>query len=238
MFKILIIEKDIFQSIKILDYMNNLNVNFKIYGIGYGIEDIMNILLTKDFDLILLDTNINNYNCSKFFDFIQENNFIKYQKSIILFLNSNEIFSNERNNFYVYDYIKKPYDQKNFEKIIIEFLNKNNAESIITKIKAELELLSFNYSYKGTKYLIDCIYQVYLLNNEYNFHLFTDVLPTIAKKYNKSVDCIYANIKNSIKNMYLDCKDDILRQYFNIYEDSKPLPKDLISCILDNIINK
>lgn len=207
MLKILIIENDIIQVKQVLNYMNNINISFKIYGIAYNINEILDILQAESFDLILLDADMSSNSYNKFFNYIKNNNSIKYKKSIILFHSTNNIF------------------------------NKNNKKSIIDMIKFELETLNFKSSYIGTKYLIDCIYQVYLMGNRYSFHLFTEVLPIISKKYRKSIDCIYGSIKNAINNMYFDCKEDIFKEYFNIYEPSKPKPKDLICKVLDNINN-
>lgn len=40
MLKILIIENDIIQVKQVLNYMNNINISFKIYGIAYNINEI------------------------------------------------------------------------------------------------------------------------------------------------------------------------------------------------------
>lgn len=236
MLKILIIENDIIQVKQVLNYMNNINISFKIYGIAYNINEILDILQAESFDLILLDADMSSNSYNKFFNYIKNNNSIKYKKAIILFHSTNNIF-NKKDNYYIYSYIIKPFTQETFTKNILQFFNKNNKKSIIDMIKFELETLNFKSSYIGTKYLIDCIYQVYLMGNRYSFHLFTEVLPIISKKYRKSIDCIYGSIKNAINNMYFDCKEDIFKEYFNIYEPSKPKPKDLICKVLDNINN-
>ena len=237
MFKILLVENDIIQIKKILDYLNNININinFKIYGIAYSIQEIFNILLIEDFDMILLDYNTVNNDFNNFFKFIHKNNLKKYKKSIILLHNDKENILNSYNRFYIYNCLETTYIQQDFKRNIIEFFKINKKSIVIDKIKTELKMLNFKNSYIGTKYLIDCIYQVYLKGNKYDFHLFKDILPIIARKYNKSIDCIYGSIKTAIKNMYLDCKDEILLKYFKNYEISKPKPKELITSIINNI---
>ena len=171
MFKILMIEKNILLSKKILDYLNSIDINFKIYGFAYSMEEILNILSIQDFDLILLDikTLENDYN--SFFDFLNRNKLIKYQKSIILLIDDNKDIVKIKNNFYINNYLRKPYNQETFSKSIKQFFYNDCKNIIIDNIKAELEKLNFKYCYIGTKYLIDCIYQVSLLDNKYDFHL-------------------------------------------------------------------
>lgn len=236
MFKILLIEKDIFECKYLITYMNNIDINFKIYGIAYTLNETLELLSAEDFDLILLDSNPfdNTYNI--LFNFIKTNNLNKYKKSIIIFVDNKKDILNLKENYYIHSYLIKPFSKKDFTKNIINYFIKQNKEIVINKIKEELQKLHFKLSYKGTQYLISCIYHVLLLKDYFNFNLFKDIFPIVAKEYNKSIDCIYGSIKTAIKNMYFDCKEDILKDYFHYYEIEKsPKPKDVIYQIVENI---
>ena len=111
----------------------------------------------------------------------------------------------------------------------------NERKVILGKIQRELNKLHFKYSYHGTQYLIEPIYEVYKIRNKLNLKLSKDIYPIIAKKYNKSIDTIHSNMKKSVTAMYYDCDEKFLKEYFNYYETLKPKLKDLIFKIVDKI---
>lgn len=233
MFKILIVEKNIIQSKYLITYMNNININFKIYGIAYTLNEILDLLLVEDFDLILFDTNIYDKTYTKFFDFLKSKKLVKYEKSIILITDGK---INIKENFYINNYLIKPLEQISFNKIIMDFFMNKDKIDITNKIKLELQKLHFKLSYKGTQYLISCVYQAFLLKEKFELNLFRDIFPVVAKEYNKSIDCIYGSIKTAIKSMFCDCKEETLKEYLNCYEIIRPpKPKEIICQILEKI---
>lgn len=236
MYKILIVENDIIQCKDLVTYMNNIDISFKLYGIAYDLDEIFDLLLVENFDLILLDANIYDQIYNMFFDFLKSKHLIKYKKSIILITDNNKRILNLKKDFYIHNYLFKPLEQESFTKTIMNFLIKYNKKAIVNKIKVELQKLHFKLSYKGTQYLISCVYYTFLLGDKDKFNLFKDIFPIVAKEYNKSVDCIYASIKTAIKSMFYDCNEEILKEYLNCYEINKsPKPKEVICQILENI---
>ncbi|MCI8291385.1 MAG: hypothetical protein HFJ25_03940 [Clostridia bacterium] len=107
------------------------------------------------------------------------------------------------------------------------------------KIDCELYKINFNFKYIGTIYLSECIYIYSTLlnnNNEINsINLKSEVFPIIAKKYNTTINSVKTNINRSATNMYYDCNEHYLNEYFNRHLDSKPTLKMLIYTILDKI---
>lgn len=65
-----------------------------------------------------------------------------------------------------------------------------------------------------------------------------DIYPIIANKYHRSINNIKTSIALSIKMMCIDCKDDILKEYFYLYDSEVPKIKEVICIIFENIINK
>ena len=238
MFKILIVENNIMQCKYLINYLNNIDINFKVYGIAYTLNEIFDLLLLENFDLILLDANISDKIYNEFFNFLQLKKLIKYKNSIILIIDYNKNINDINQNLYINNYLFKPLSDETFNKTIMNFFIKKNKSIIIDRIKLELQKLHFKLSYKGTQYLISCIYHSLIMNNKLEFNLFTDIFPIVAKEYGKSVDCIYGSIKTTIKNMFYDCDEETLKDYLNYYDIiSPPKPKEIIYQILEKIIS-
>ena len=86
-----------------------------------------------------------------------------------------------------------------------------------------------------TKYLSESIYECYFKKNKYNFNLSKDIYPIIAKKYNKKISLIGADIFQAILMMFYDTDENILCNYFNCTITQKPKTKALIIAILQNL---
>ena len=110
--------------------------------------------------------------------------------------------------------------------MIIEKIIKKSEIEIKNKIENELKKIEYNFSYKGTEYLVEAIYILYnikkenLAEHEYNFEL--EIYPIIAEKYNTSVNTVKRNIRNATDKMYYDCDEKILKDYLRDFEFSKP----------------
>ncbi len=109
-------------------------------------------------------------------------------------------------------------------------------ENIKNKIRDELKKLEYNFSYIGTKYLLDSIYILYCIKIYYNFSLEKDIYPVIANKYGESANNIKCNIVNATDKMFFDCDEKTLRKYLEDYSNSKPDPKKVIRAVIKNIL--
>lgn len=139
---------------------------------------------------------------------------------------------------YVYNVFLKPFNlsslNESIEKIIDE---KNYVNEVKKKIFNELKLLNFNLTHEGSKYLQECIYQVYNLDKIDDMNLSKIIYPIISKKYKKSSNTIYGNIKQAINSMFDNCPKELLKNYFNYNYLMKPRPKEIIYTILNKINN-
>ncbi len=115
---------------------------------------------------------------------------------------------------------------------IIKYYTLDNKREEITR---ELRSLGYNLKYKGTQYLIDTILEISENKDARKASLQTDFYPIIAKRYHKSVQNVKNCIKTATNSMYIECNIDVLKRYFNLYDDIKPTVRQVIFTVLDNI---
>lgn len=127
--------------------------------------------------------------------------------------------------------VHSPQTDDDVEKIITTYCL-DNKKSIIIK---ELESIGYNPKYRGTKYLVDTILEIYKNTDVRLDSLQSDFYPIVAKKYNKSVQNIKNCIKTATNSMYLECDIEKLKSYFNLYEDKKPTVRQVVFTIINHI---
>lgn len=180
--------KDIINSIS----SNNIS-NLKLYNLSTQIDNsVYEIITRKEVDIIVI--NIEKFGL-EIVKHIYENNIEIYKKSIILLYNNLELVKdiyNPKYNKYIYKCIKL----SSFEKLIYLLHSITDDKEDCTddciinnKIERELRKLNFNFSLKGTRYLIESINIIYK-NDLYNFNLTKDVFSVLSKKYCKSINTI------------------------------------------------
>lgn len=119
---------------------------------------------------------------------------------------------------------------------VIQIMNENyNERKIKSKIEEELKKLEYNFSYKGTVYLVDAIYVLYNLKKSGEYNLGEDVYPIVAEHYNTVANNIKCNITNSTDKMFYDCEEKVLRAYLKEFTFTKPGPKKIMEAVLKRI---
>ncbi len=119
---------------------------------------------------------------------------------------------------------------------MVQIMNdKYNEAEIKSKIEKELKKLEYNFSYKGTAYLVDAIYVLYNLKNQKECNLGEDVYPIVAEHYNTVANNIKCNITNSTDKMFYDCEEKVLRAYLKEFNFTKPGPKRIMEAVLKRI---
>lgn len=238
MIRLLVVEDNMYQATQIVNYISQKNNNIKVYGMAYSGRDALNIIKSKEIDIILLDLKLLEMDGVKIIEEIEKNKIAKYEKSIIIISSYYNMLKDVYNSKYVYDYFFKPLNYEKMMESINNLIIEHQellAEDIIKKVSSELEKLNFNFSYSGTKYLIDSIYQVYIMNELDSKNLSKKIYPIVAKKYKKITDTIYGDIKQAINSMYYDCDEKVLKKYFNYNIAIKPKPKEIIYTVLSKI---
>ncbi len=117
---------------------------------------------------------------------------------------------------------------------MIDLLTNKNDIEIKNTINKELGFLKFNSSHKGTVYLCETIYEIYLQKN-INVKLNTNIYPIIAKEHNTTVTNIKIAIFRAILNSYYDCEEEKLSTYIDKKIVDKPTTLEIIRAILKHI---
>ena len=189
----------------------------------------------NNIDIVLLDLKLPSCNGIEILKIIQEKKLLKEEKSVIVISGEMNNFPKVISNPYVYTYLDKILG---FNKIIekINALIQIKEESIgpKQKITEELIKLGYNFSYVGTRYMLETILIIYNMNSD--FILEKNIYAIIGKKYNKSINNIKTNIINATEAMYFDSKQSDLNDYFGYSLMSKPRPKEIIYTILNKIM--
>ncbi len=245
MYNLLIVEDDLIQAHR---FTNSISENFsdiKVYSVATLGKDAIDIIKKQVVDIILLDLKLPDISGIDILNYISDNKIEKYYKSIIVITGEMSLLPKIVHNPYIFDYKSKISINNNLLETIEKLLysknidyketTHNNSYTIKEEINSELHKIKYNFSYIGTKYLSDCIYEVYLRKDKYNINLKQDIYPTISKKYHKTVNNIKTNINRSTNNMYFDCEEKVLSEYFGYTLDTKPNIKDIILQVIKHL---
>ena len=236
MLNILIVEDDIHQLSQIVNTLSFKDYNLKIYCIASSGEEALSLIKTKDIDIIILDLKLSGMSGVDLIREIEHENLVQYKKSIIVISGDSILIQEIYNSYYVYTCLLKPFNTEELFSAIEQIItNRVQYSNIKEKIRNELDKLQFNPIYDGTRYLEDCIFQIYVLGESNLDNLSQKVYPMLADKYNKTSGTIYGNIKQSINAMFYDCNEELLKDYFKYSFIVKPKPKEIIYAVLNRI---
>lgn len=231
---ILIIDSNINNSTKLLNYISENSYQLRVHSISNNLTEGIRILNAGVIDIVIINLNINTNQIINNLHTISEEYYERYKKSVLII--SDDIYKNT--NSYVYEYISHSENmQYIFTKINEIMKNKtsnSNNSILVSKINKELEYLGYNLSYNGTKYLSECIALIY--NNYGNSeNLNKNVYPIIANKYHKTINNIKCNITSATNSMYYNCDETRLLNYFSLYTLDRPKPKLVIYTVLNKL---
>lgn len=233
MLKILLLENNIEICKNITNFIQTTNLNAKLYNISINELEAKSVLKNNDINLLLINIEC----CSEnFFKFLIDNFHNKFEKSLILFSKSN-FLSNflYKYNFLIYKII---INIKNCKLIISELtelikIKSNLSNDLLKNIDLNLEKLGYDFSYIGTIYLREVIFQIYN-SNSFNYDLQNKIYPIISQKYDKSITNIKSGIFNATAHCYTYSKK-ALEEYLNMKLIEKPKTKEIIDVIIQHI---
>lgn len=235
MLKLLVVEDNVVESKQIINYISQNNDNIKLYCIAYSYKEAIEVIKNKIVDIVLLDLNLPDISGMEILKYIEKNKIKKYINSILIVSGRHDLISLMSQNQYVFSYVTKPYSLENIQSKLASMINYKNDENIIEKINNELKILHYNFSYNGTRYLSETIYEIYRRKNKNSDNLKKNIYPIIAIKHQKSIETICGNIKQATNAMYFDCEENVLKKYFHYSYCIKPKVKEVIFTVLSNI---
>lgn len=236
MLNLLVVEDDIEQTKQIVNYICQNTNYIKLYGITSSGNEALEVIRNEKVDIIILDLKLEDSSGVEIIKELEKEKNEKYKQSIIITSGENTLVRKICHSSYVFNYFMKPL---NFSKVL-ESLNivideSKYKEKIRKVIEKELKILNFNFTYEGTRYLVDCIYRIYLLEKSNKEISANNIYQIIANHYNKTANTIYGDIKQAINAMYYDCEEKILKEYFRYNFVMRPKPKEVIYTIARKI---
>lgn len=236
---LLIVEDDLIQSHFLANSICKQIQNIRLYNIVPTGAEAINIIKEEKVDIILLDLNLPDMSGIDILNYISKYDINKYNSSVIVVTSQMDLLTKIIGNKFVFNYCSKinsiDFIMKQIEILANEKQKTYNMDSIKNQIKVELESLKFDFSYIGTKYLYECIYECYYKTNIYDINLNKDIYPIISKKYHKTINSIKTSIFQSISIMYYEIDETVLSNYFRYTITSKPKCKDIIFKVLQKI---
>lgn len=237
MVNVLIASNNIYYAKALMDLLNSKNTKVTNLAIS-GIEALGILKVKKNIDIIILESELSDFNAIKIISEIKKFNIPKYKKSFILISNNKDLLTNE----FIFDIVEEKDNlctiKSKVEQLVINKMKNQRRNDARRNIISEVKYLGYNLSYRGTQYLIKII-EILLLNQEKNLtNLEKEIYPILANIYKTSVFNIKSNIIKSTEQMYIDCENKKLRQYFGFLNDYKPTTKTVIYTIYNNILEK
>lgn len=234
---LLIVEDNMLQSHFLANSICKEVYDVRLYSICTTGKEAIDIIKSCEIDVIILDLKLPDMTGMDIIDYISKNKLERYISSIIIVTGEMEMLSKVIGNQYIFNYCSK-INSTNFliEQIKLLLSQKHTEkDTLYIRIKKEMEKLNFNFSYIGTKYLYDCICECAKNYNIYDINLTKNIYPIIAKKYNKKISSIKANIFHSEMIMYYETEEKTLKNYFGYNVIYKPKTKDIITTILQKL---
>ena len=110
-------------------------------------------------------------------------------------------------------------------------------ESLVvrSKISNYLVYLNYNLSHFGTMYLIETIFEIYYKKDYLGDDIKNNIYSVLAKRYNKSINTIYTDIKQATASMYEKRNEKILVDFFKLKECRKTKVTQVIFTILNKL---
>lgn len=233
----LLITDDNLNFVKTLsNYLCSSSSQIRVANISCNGLETFEYLKDNCIDIIILDLDMPIMNGLDFLNLIEkQKNSLQIIPKIIILSSKISSFSNIHKFNMVHSVINKTNCFNKIYETILSIYNECTDTNVIRKIITnELLTLHFNLKHIGTNYLIEAILWIYFHPNDF-YNLEKNVYSKIAKKIHKNPLSIKSNIQKAINYIYVENDFSLLKNYFSLYIDIKPTPKDIISTIINKI---
>ena len=233
MINVLIADNDVNYAIMLMNRLNSINNNIKVFNIAIDKNSTINIINNNNnIDVVVLALPMNKQDEDNFFRKIMR----KYKdiNCFIKLTDNQEKYIDNECNFYSMNEPKSNLSKNiiKINRLVEEIMSKKRIKSRNSMIVQELTYLEYDLSLKGTQYLINTI--EIISNGEYGevYNLEKDIYPQITNLYNSTVHNIKNNINRANNSMYIKCEIGKLKNYFGFSIDEKPKTKEIINTVI------
>lgn len=220
--------------------VNNVMIycrNIRTCGISYTVKEAAEIIKKHKIDVVIIDYDMHNGVARNFLDYIDENN-TDNKMSVILLVSENEK-EELINNKCIYKIIHKSAELAPIIYALREINSNNNTikQSLLReKIYKELEKMQYNFSYVGTQYMAEAIYEIYSKNYIYTGgNLSKNVYPVLAKNHNTTINNIKCNITSATRLMAQRCPKDVMENFLFCENGETPKAKEIMYKIINRL---
>lgn len=221
---------------KILSDVNDV----RLVKIATDGNEAYEYLMNGEIDILILDLNLPEISGIQLLETIYGKRKKNIPKIIIISGDNSMLQYKEFSKFNVSDCLNKGVGFDSIVRRTINIINEieeNNKKIILdSMVTEELLKIGYNFKHNGTKYLKESI--IFLLNEQNDDlieNLEKNVYSHIARMHRKSIGNIKNNIVKATNNMYFECNEKFLLEYFSYEYDTKPTPKIVIQTILNKI---
>lgn len=229
MLQVLLVQNEEENCIDLVNKINSIN-EIKIYKVVFNKEDLVSILTKALIDILIID-----YKIFKDFNIIEFYKISANLRHIIVLSNNSKICISE-------DKKCTFTSKKSLTQVLTSFVNKRNSNNkkidVRTRIANELNYLGYNFSYNGSKYLVECIYYLYTDTKSLGDMPIKNVYEILSKKYNRSANSIKCSINRATASMYCECEEERLMAYLGLCYLPKVGARIIINAVLGKLNNK
>ena len=249
--KILLVEDDRDHCNEYRRFVEQENIHSIV--IADGCHAAIELIKNRDFDVILLDLELNNSDGDGI-ALLKNLKMLELKKSpyiIVITVNISEqthVFARKNGADFIFIKLKIDYSPQLVVNFAYNyFLNCDNEitrtnpvlseEFIKQNIAKEMEHIGITYELDGRDYLVDSIYMA-IKQGTRDLNLTKDIYPVLAKKYRKSDQSIEKAIRNAINKAWRETDIMELAKHYTVelsYASAVPKNKELICYYAEKI---
>jgi len=238
MLNLLIANKNLQNLQDLLNYISQYIPDIRVSYLAKNGKEVIDALYQYNYDIILLDFNLPEYNGLEILEKIDEFQKNRYKNSIIFLSNDPELITNLKSNELIYNSFLNTSALSTIiaglKKMVASKQKVAETSYIKDKIVTELQNIGYNLSHHGTHYLAETI----LLISYYKYdseNLNKNVYPKIAETFNKTLNNVKTNIIHATDAAYDNMDKHILKNYLKMPDTIKPTAKMVINAILKKL---
>ena len=237
MLNLLVVENDPNVCKRLVNNVTMYVKNIRVSGISYTAKEAIEIIKKQKINIIILDYDLPNSTADSLLKYLDKNKLEDRIPTLVLAKKTDE--EKIKDSESIYKVICKPIKVAPIVYGLRELSGSSTAikQALIKdRINKELEKLQYNFSYVGTKYMAEAIYEIYTKNYIYKGgNLSKNVYPIIAENHNTSVNNVKCNITSATKCMTQRCPKDMMDNYLFCEDGDSPKVKEIMYKVINRL---